>query len=42
VLALQDLDPDDFAGHLIAVTFAEIVIQMLLASEVFNSAAVIA
>jgi len=42
VLALQDRDPDNLAGHLVAVAFAQIVIQMLLASEVFNSAVVIA
>jgi hypothetical protein len=30
VLALQDLDPDNLAGCLIAVTFAEVIIQMLL------------
>jgi len=34
--------PDHFARDLVAVAFAQIVIQMLLASEVLNSAAVIA
>ena len=47
VLALQDLNPNDLAvdhvvTNLVAVTFAEVVIQMLLILEVFNSAAVIA
>ena len=42
VLALQDLDPDDFTGQLIAVAFVKIVIQMLLVSELFNSVIVIA
>ena len=42
MLALQDLDPDDFTGQLIAVAFAEVVIQMLLILEAFNIAVVIA
>ena len=42
MLALQDWDTDNFAGHLIAVAFAQIVIQMLLVSKLFNSAVVIA
>jgi hypothetical protein len=47
VLALQDLNPNDLAvdhvvTNLVAVTFAEVVIQMLLVLEVFNIAVVIA
>ena len=42
VLALQDRDPDNLAGHFVAVAFAQIVIQMLLVSKLFNSAVVIA
>jgi hypothetical protein len=41
VLALYSWDADDLAIALVAVTFAEVVIQMLLISELFNSAVVI-
>ena len=41
MLALYSWDPDDLAVALVAVTFAEVVIQMLLISELFNSAVVI-
>ena len=42
MLALQDWDTDNFAGHLIAVAFAQVVIQMALILEVLNVAVVIA